>query len=485
MRRTTTLTTAGLLGLALLAPATWASPAAAAGETCRGEAATIVGTGDKITGTEGRDVIVTATAGVVDALGGDDLICVAPTRVGSNVLPIDAGSGDDVVDTTATPGGNYVTTVLGPGADTFVGGKASDTVYGGEDTDPWIDTERDTIDTGGNGDDVFTGATGSTNHDVVRLGDGDDQVHVASPEVGSDTVLDGGGGADGLRLEAGATDVVLDMAAGTFAGPAATTAFSGFDFSTVTIGAATLTYRGTEGADSLTVDAEGGAPELQVSTGGGDDNVSLADAALAPGSRVDTGAGRDGLVVASKTGALAIDLPGDRLTVLGIEAAAPGVEDAWLMAPTVTLTGDADDNDLYWSGCDATLRGGAGDDALYWSYDSLFEAYEFRCPGSATMNGGAGQDVLRSSGGDDRLVGGSGNDRVLGRGGDDKILGGAGNDELDGGDGRDDVRGGAGKDTLLGRGAGDTLLGGRGRDTADGSQGRDRCAAERERRCER
>lgn len=49
MRRTTPLTTAALLGLALLTPATAAT---AAGETCRGEAATIVGTGPTVTGTE-------------------------------------------------------------------------------------------------------------------------------------------------------------------------------------------------------------------------------------------------------------------------------------------------------------------------------------------------------------------------------------------------------------------------------------------------
>ena len=72
--RTATLTTAGLLGLALLTPAYAAS---AAGETCRGLAATIVGTGPSVTGTEGADVIVTGSATSVSALGGDDVICVA------------------------------------------------------------------------------------------------------------------------------------------------------------------------------------------------------------------------------------------------------------------------------------------------------------------------------------------------------------------------------------------------------------------------
>ena len=129
--RTTTLPVAGLIGLALLCRRPPRAPDRS-GATCAGEPATLVGSAPTVTGTEGRDVIVTARAGVVDSLGGDDLVCVAPTRVGSNVLVVDAGSGDDVVDTTATPGGDYVTTTLGAGSDTFIGGKASDTVYAGE-----------------------------------------------------------------------------------------------------------------------------------------------------------------------------------------------------------------------------------------------------------------------------------------------------------------------------------------------------------------
>lgn len=61
MRRTTSLTVL-LLGTALLTPAGMAS---AVGETCRGEAATIVGTGPTINGTDGRDVIVTGPSWTV------------------------------------------------------------------------------------------------------------------------------------------------------------------------------------------------------------------------------------------------------------------------------------------------------------------------------------------------------------------------------------------------------------------------------------
>jgi len=74
MRRTTILTAAPLLGLVLLSPATGAT---AAGETCRGEAATLVGTrGSMLVGTEGRDVVVTNGTSKVTTMGGDDLVCI-------------------------------------------------------------------------------------------------------------------------------------------------------------------------------------------------------------------------------------------------------------------------------------------------------------------------------------------------------------------------------------------------------------------------
>jgi Ca2+-binding RTX toxin-like protein len=486
--RTTALTTTGLLGLALLAPTTWAGPATAVGETCRGEAATIVGTGPTVTGTEGRDVIVSGSATSVSGLGGDDLICVAiigDTR--SNVIDVYAGDGDDVVDTTAVGGGYYVTTTLGAGADTFVGGRTSDTVVAGEGTgeQPGPDTAVDRIDTGTGGDDVFSGSPGATNRDVVRLGDGDDSLSLGSPAVGSDAVLDAGEGDDRLSLATGDQDVTLDAAAGTFTSASGTAAFTSFGSTSIVAGSGTVTYRGAEGADTLYLHPEGGTPTLQASTGGGHDTVTVEPATLTAASRIDTGAGRDELVAASKTASLAIDLRGDVLTMDGVAVPATGLEDAWLMAPTVTMTGDAEDNDLMWTGCDATLRGGKGEDSLYWSYDHVFETHEFDCAGEVSMNGGDGPDYLRSAGGDDRLVGGRGHDTILGRGGDDTIRGGRGNDKLDGGEGRDDIRGGSGNEVLRGRSGHDTPLGGPGRDTVDGANGRDRCVAERKRRCER
>jgi Ca2+-binding RTX toxin-like protein len=487
MRRTTTLTAATMLGLAMLAPTTSATAAA---ETCRGESATIVGTGRTITGTEGRDVIVTGSATSVSSLGGDDLVCVAISgNPSSNVLDVDAGPGADMVDTTTLGGSYYVATTLGAGADTYVGGPTNDTVWAGEGSYDTVntDTETDRIDTGAGGDSVLSGTPGSANHDVVRLGDDADGLTLGSPDLATDAVLDGGAGADRLSLRTQDEDVTLDVPSSTFTGSSGTAAFSAFEHPSVVAGSGTITYRGSEGDDSFGLYPQDGTPTLRATTGAGDDGVTIEPATITAASSIDTGAGDDQLVTATKTGALAIDLPRDVLTIDGVEVAAAGLEDAWLMAPTVTMTGDDEDNELTWSGCDATLRGGEGDDSLAWNYDYLFEAYEFRCTGGrASINGGDGADYLRSSGGDDRLVGGRGKDKVFGRAGNDTLRGGDGNDTLDGGEGRDDVRGEQGRDQLLGGGGGDKLLGGPGRgDTADGAKARDRCAAEREKRCER
>lgn len=98
MRRLPLLAT-GLLAAALL-PAT--APAYAAGETCLGEPATIVGTPGQVdlTGTEGDDVVVTNGAVGVSALGGEDLVCVTDVpdaAVSGRTIAVDTGAGDDVL----------------------------------------------------------------------------------------------------------------------------------------------------------------------------------------------------------------------------------------------------------------------------------------------------------------------------------------------------------------------------------------------------
>ena len=126
LRRTTTLT-AGLAGTVLAGASLLVLPtASAAVATCRGEAATIVGTTPTLQGTDGRDVIVTGSSTDVRAGAGDDLVCVTGTGANANVVDLDAGPGDDVVDSTAMPRGYYLTAILGDGSDTVVGGTGGD-----------------------------------------------------------------------------------------------------------------------------------------------------------------------------------------------------------------------------------------------------------------------------------------------------------------------------------------------------------------------
>lgn len=464
MRRTTTLTAACVLGLTLLAPA---GSATAAGETCRGEAATIVGTTPTLTGTEGRDVIVTGRATSVDALGGDDLICVAPSRVKSNVLSVQAGGGNDVVDTTSASSSYYVSTTLGGGADTLVGGAAGDTVLTGSKDTAGVDADTDVVRTGGGADSVTTGATGpvgateAPNHDVVETGAGDDRVTLVTWSTAPDGLVTGGPGTDTLittsepvefEMSADMTDGFLNGIANhpqDFDGVAAR--FSSFEGLDLDIADEVLTYIGTTGDDTLQLRGHRTLrPTLQAEMLAGDDLLVL-DRVPLGGGRIDGGTGDDEVIAAQEDGSLELNLGFyQRYVIDGQRAASVSqVEDAFLMAPQVTLVGSNADNTLLYAGCKADLKGGHGRDTLSNAYDHWFETYTFDCQGRARMDGGPDQDRLRGGNGPDRL------------------------------------RGQGGNDTLTGRGGNDVLLGGGGRDRADGGKGRDRCSAERETGCER
>jgi len=114
--RSSVLTAVTLLGGALLV----SPPATAAGETCQGRPATIVGTGPDIQGTPGDDVIVTGASSRIYAGAGDDLVCVSSSD--HEHVYVSAGDGDDVVDASASNPTSVLRTVdLGTGRDQYVG----------------------------------------------------------------------------------------------------------------------------------------------------------------------------------------------------------------------------------------------------------------------------------------------------------------------------------------------------------------------------
>jgi Ca2+-binding RTX toxin-like protein len=101
---------------------------------------------------------------------------------------------------------------------------------------------------------------------------------------------------------------------------------------------------------------------------------------------------------------------------------------------------------------DNTLNGTAGND--------LIRGYN----GNDTINGSDGNDLIYGGAGTDTLNGQSGNDHLYGGVGDDTLNGGTGNDFLNGEVGNDILNGGADDDILRGGLGNDTLTGGAGKD---------------------
>ena len=106
--------------------------AAAAPPTCQGLPATITADGGPVTGTEGDDVISTTGSVDIDALDGNDVICLVAGQV-------DAGPGSDsVLSLSAAPSSSplAIVTTLGDGDDTLTvsAGKYDASLGAGADT---------------------------------------------------------------------------------------------------------------------------------------------------------------------------------------------------------------------------------------------------------------------------------------------------------------------------------------------------------------
>ncbi len=96
-----------------------------------------------------------------------------------------------------------------------------------------------------------------------------------------------------------------------------------------------------------------------------------------------------------------------------------------------------------------TIEFAAGGNTPYGSLIAEVSVTQSGSPAAgATLDGGAGNDII---------TGGSGDDTIFGGTGDDLIRGGEGNDTIDGGDGDDFISGGKGNDTLRG-GAGNDIF---------------------------
>jgi Ca2+-binding RTX toxin-like protein len=121
---------------------------------------------------------------------------------------------------------------------------------------------------------------------------------------------------------------------------------------------------------------------------------------------------------------------------------------------------DSDDDAVGTAGDDVLRTGGGNDSILAGAGDDLLDGGA----GTDTLLGEDGDDIAFGGDGDDTLRGGMGDDLLFGDDGDDEIYGDNGDDWVEGGDGDDLVNGGPGDDLLVGGSGADVLNGGNGDD---------------------
>jgi hypothetical protein len=411
MLRTTTLSAAALLGLTLLAPA----GAATAAVTCQGQVATVTGPGDAygvLTGTEGDDVIVTDGVEYVDALGGNDLICIT----GGSVVDLDAGTGDDSVD--ATLFGS--TTDLGHGSDRYVGSTDRDQVAAG--SGPYRqDAERDVIDTGPRGeyeDYVWSGHEGDGNSDDVRMGWG--SLYWSGPATTTSSV---DGGAESVLLYSPETGRVrIDNTVGTLtAGSQPVLRIPGFTRFYVGYepGLKEVVFRGSSLDEVVGVGFGRTLVRSKIDLRGGDDELQLTSRKEVRGSSYKAGRGHDFLNLSSGTDDLDLDLRRGRLSTGSgkkeITLPATGFEDVQLKARDIELVGTDGPNDIELHGCALHVQARGGKDDIS-TFIQGPDAGPIICrERRLTVDGGRGNDTMVGTNGRDRLIGGPGRDTADGR----------------------------------------------------------------------
>lgn len=389
------LTAAALLSAALLAPM---GTATAAGETCQGRAATIVGTpGAQIVGTEGADVIVTNGETRVDALGGDDLVCAT----------IEDGVGY-----------NPVFAILGAGADTFTAASngGSHTIFAG--TADGTDTEADVIRSSGYGL-VTSGMAAQPNADVIDLAFGEVrwsgiQTAPGAVSVGTDGIL-------GVRSANG--DVTMD-ATGTLTGADTALTWTG-DFERLVFNTSDeygqFTFRGTSGTEHLKVDAPT-TFDRNIALRGGKDSYE-SNSLGGKATRIKGDGGRNQLLLElGSHDRVRADLSRSRVTATkaGVKDSlrVRGFDDLIVTAKRADVIGTNRANRIGVIACRTTIKGTKGRDDLYADsrYRGLGTWATPRCGTyEATIYGGPGNDTITGSLGDDRLIGGPGKDLVMGR----------------------------------------------------------------------
>ncbi len=397
----------------------------------------LAGTTDAIIGGTGHDTVVLDREGsagfVLDALNplspafsgieevvgtdGNDIILVKAdytSDLPDGGIKIDGGDGNDAI------GG-------GKGADTLIGGKGDDLIAG-------LDGD-DTI-TGGEGNDRLYGGNGN---DTVSGGDGND-------------VIEGGGGADNLSGGDGNDRIIAgteQIANGGFKGPAEVIVGNNGQKADLgggwTVSGGSVDLVVSQGSLNADFPAGVNAVDMQgVSTG------AIAQAFATEAGKIYTvsflqSTNPDLLGHTSETTSAVTVSAGaasQTFTDCAREGTTWGTVASTFIERTFTFTATGSETTLTFSAVGAS------------SYGSLIaEVSVSQVPvgtvAGATIDGGAGNDILTGGAGNDVIHGGIGNDLIRGGDGNDTITGDDGDDFLSGGRGGDNLSGGAGNDTFV------------------------------------
>lgn len=479
-------------------------------------AATLILSDDEIN----TSIELSPSAAITGHVGGADTIQVDTTSVDVETLNLsgwvftDWEAGDSIIINGETSGGQ--TDVRDQ---TITGTVQSDTINGGRGDDVLNGGDGDDILNGDDGNDTLNGGAGN---DTLNGGLGDDRFIFINGEVTGN--IDGGDGIDTVDASNGGS-ITLDLSANflhngvvntitnveNVRGSAFIDSITGNDDDNVIEGGAggdtlngglgtdTLSYAGSAGFVTVTLDGASsdndaagdtnsgfenliGSGFDDVLTGNADDNV------ITGGSGADTIDGDGGVNTADYSGSadgVTVDLAagtgtdgdaqGDSLSNIQSLIGSSG-DDTLLGSATQVQISGGDDNDIILTGSNATsgaFFGEAGDDTLGYSFDGLNRTLNLG--GVLIFDGGDGTDTFSfdnfgenysvdlATGVYTRLlnglqyaalsdieniIAGRGNDTLIGNDEINNLSGGSGNDIISGGLGADILSGGDGIDTL-------------------------------------
>lgn len=444
--------------------------------------------GDSVGGNLGNDTVSGGAGGNVLYEGGESAT-ITLTNTTITGLGIDTFSDVVAFVIVGSDAANVIDLTAMTISVTVYGGAGNDTILGGSALDALLGMDGNDVLVGNGGNDNLTGGAGA---DSLDGGIGNDRLNGGG---GSNDSMRGGLGDDTFNGGLG-TDIIVEAADVNFV-----------------LTPTRLTGLGTD----RIVD-----PEAVRLTGGNGNNILDARGYTSAAVTLDGGAGNDSLFGTAFADSLVGGTGNDTLDGAdGNDTLAGGAGSDSLIGGLGNdrLLGQEDSNDKLIGGAgNDTLDGGTGEDLLIESVsgtslltntsltgngtDVVAAIEQASLTGSAgadtidasgltvatavvTLDGGAGNDSLRGTGGNDLIFGGDGNDTLRGGAGNDTLDGGIGNDGLSGaagndflnaGDGNDTGFGGSGNDTLLGSNGDDILYGGAGVDSIRGHAGADKLA---------